>query len=363
MTQAISIALATYNGARYLRAQLDSLAAQTLLPAELVVGDDGSVDDTLAILLDFARRAPFPVQVTRNPVRLGYRKNFMATALRCQSPLIAFCDQDDVWHPDKCATLADCFHDPDCLLAYHNAILTDRDGVPLRPFYDQPPQVALARPMSLPPWHFAHGYALMFRFELLAAAAQAQDLPDVYHRGETMGHDLLLFILAATLGRVAYVEKPLVWYRQHEAQTVGMGGMARESWASRWRARLEDRREVYTHFARVAHSIATWLNTPPAQGQFPRASEGARSWSALAALYADRAAAYSAPSLGGRLAAYRRLRDEGAYGKTGSWTFGSRAAIKDAVLGVMFAALVERYGRPGGADINCRRGQPPLSAA
>jgi hypothetical protein len=363
MMHRISIALATYNGAKYLREQLDSLAKQTLLPAELVVGDDGSADGTLAILEDFARRSPFPVHVTRNPARLGYRGNFMAAALRCQSQLIAFCDQDDVWHPDKCATLIACFDDPDCLLAYHNAILTDRQGVPLKPFYDNPPQLASAPPMSLPPWHFAHGYALMFRRELLDAAARAQYVPDAYHRGETMGHDLLLFVMAGTLGRVVYVDKPLVWYRQHETQTVGMRGLARETWLSRWRARLEDRREVYLHFAQVAQGIAVSLERLGAGGHFERATEGARSWSALASLYTDRAAACSAPSFGARLAAYRRLCQQGAYGKTGFWTFGSRAAVKDAVLGVMFAALVQRYGRPGGADISCHRGEATVALA
>src|SRR4051812_17314881 len=98
---AVSIALATYNGARYLHAQLDSLLAQTLKPEELVVGDDGSNDETLTILKDFALTAPFPTRIQVNAARLGYADNFLATAARCSSPLIAFCDQDDVWMPTK----------------------------------------------------------------------------------------------------------------------------------------------------------------------------------------------------------------------------------------------------------------------
>ena len=56
----VSIAMTTYNGARYLAEQLDSFAAQTRLPDQLVVGDDGSTDATAAILADFAASAPFP---------------------------------------------------------------------------------------------------------------------------------------------------------------------------------------------------------------------------------------------------------------------------------------------------------------
>jgi GT2 family glycosyltransferase len=64
--QATSVCLCTYNGGRYLKDLLDSLAAPTLLPAELLVGDDGSSDDTLEIVRDFAADASFPVKVLSN---------------------------------------------------------------------------------------------------------------------------------------------------------------------------------------------------------------------------------------------------------------------------------------------------------
>jgi glycosyltransferase involved in cell wall biosynthesis len=76
----ISIAMTTFNGATYLEEQLDSLLGQQHLPAELVVGDDGSEDETLSILERFARKAPFPILVHRNPSRLGFRANFAASS-------------------------------------------------------------------------------------------------------------------------------------------------------------------------------------------------------------------------------------------------------------------------------------------
>ena len=83
--------MATYNGRQHIRRQLDSLAAQTLIPAELVITDDGSDDDTISVVEEFAKNAPFAVKVFRNEARLGYRKNFMRAASLCQSDLIAFC--------------------------------------------------------------------------------------------------------------------------------------------------------------------------------------------------------------------------------------------------------------------------------
>ena len=72
--------MATYNGARYIRDQLESLSKQTVLPDELVVSDDASSDETLSIVADFAARAPFRVRMERNSHRLGYRANFMRVA-------------------------------------------------------------------------------------------------------------------------------------------------------------------------------------------------------------------------------------------------------------------------------------------
>ncbi len=101
----ISVAMATFNGETFLREQLDSLSQQELLPYELIVGDDGSTDRTLEIIEDFAVKAPFPVRITSNPKNLGFGDNFLAAAQRCTGDWIAFCDQDDVWLPNK---LSDC---------------------------------------------------------------------------------------------------------------------------------------------------------------------------------------------------------------------------------------------------------------
>ena len=76
----LSIALASYNGERYISEQLDSIAKQTRLPDELVISDDASIDATPAIIEDCARQAPFPVRLLRNSERLG--------STRCPTPLM-----------------------------------------------------------------------------------------------------------------------------------------------------------------------------------------------------------------------------------------------------------------------------------
>ena len=91
----VTIALATYNGERYLQEQLDSFLAQTRLPDELIVVDDKSTDGTLNILRQFADSAPFSVRWFQNDNNLGYCGNFNQVLLRVDSDIVFLSDQDD----------------------------------------------------------------------------------------------------------------------------------------------------------------------------------------------------------------------------------------------------------------------------
>jgi glycosyltransferase involved in cell wall biosynthesis len=101
----VSIAMCTFNGARYLPEQLRSIARQSAPPDELVVCDDGSSDETLKILEHCEQASPFPVRIFRNIKNLGYTKNFEQAISLCTGALIALSDQDDLWYPEKLATL------------------------------------------------------------------------------------------------------------------------------------------------------------------------------------------------------------------------------------------------------------------
>lgn len=99
----VSIALCTYNGERFLRPQLDSLLAQTHRPLEILVTDDNSTDSTWSILQEYAEKSEL-FKIEQNSQNLGYVKNFEKTLERCNGSYIGFCDQDDIWLPDKVST-------------------------------------------------------------------------------------------------------------------------------------------------------------------------------------------------------------------------------------------------------------------
>jgi glycosyltransferase involved in cell wall biosynthesis len=97
----ISVVLCTFNGEAYLPEQLASVLEQTRAPDELIVCDDGSSDETIPIVEEFARTALFPVRLHRNPTRLGPSANFDSGMGLAQYELIALSDQDDVWLPTR----------------------------------------------------------------------------------------------------------------------------------------------------------------------------------------------------------------------------------------------------------------------
>jgi glycosyltransferase involved in cell wall biosynthesis len=122
----ISIAMTTFNGAAHLAAQLESFLAQTRLPDELVMCDDGSTDDTLAIAEDYARKAPFTVRIVRNPTNLGFTRNFEQALSLCTGDIIFLSDQDDVWFPEKIAFISKSFEEhPGVQLVVHDGNLVD----------------------------------------------------------------------------------------------------------------------------------------------------------------------------------------------------------------------------------------------
>lgn len=128
----VSVALATYNGERYIGAQLQSIAAQAVPPDEIVVCDDGSSDSTLSLVHEFQQAVPFDVRITRNPKNLGYTRNFEKAIEQCLGDVVFICDQDDVWFPNKISSVLEVIRGrpKGPIVVINDQIITDRNLVP-----------------------------------------------------------------------------------------------------------------------------------------------------------------------------------------------------------------------------------------
>ena len=236
-----SIALCTWNGAAFLEQQLGSLAAQTRMPDELVICDDASGDGTLAIIEAFASHAPFPVRLHRNPTRLGTKRNFEQAMARCTGDLIFLCDQDDVWHPGKIASMSNAFErDGDLGCLFTDARQIDEKGNPLEhSLWDhigfalrERQRVRSGRAFDVLVEHnVVTGATMAFRARWRESILPIGEAPD-------MLHDQWIALLLSAIAKLSCVDAQLVDYRQHAAQQVGVGAAA--GGVRRWVAAARD---------------------------------------------------------------------------------------------------------------------------
>ncbi|HEV7379220.1 MAG TPA: glycosyltransferase, partial [Dyadobacter sp.] len=128
----ISVAMCTYNGAKYLPQQLESIANQTIPVGELVVCDDGSTDNTIEVIKSFAATSSFPIAIHSNIRNLGSTKNFEKCLNLCQGEIIFLCDQDDKWREDKVEKqLAYLNAHPEKDAVFSDAMMIDNDSKPV----------------------------------------------------------------------------------------------------------------------------------------------------------------------------------------------------------------------------------------
>ena len=127
----ISVAMCTYNSERFIREQLHSITAQTRLPDEIVICDDGSTDDTVKILRQWKELVPWTVRIYRNEENLGYTKNFEKVMSLCTGDVVFLADHDDVWMSGRVAMCMEAFEkDPELGLVTTDAELIDAEGNP-----------------------------------------------------------------------------------------------------------------------------------------------------------------------------------------------------------------------------------------
>jgi glycosyltransferase involved in cell wall biosynthesis len=238
----ISVALATYNGERFLEEQLGSLARQTLLPAELVVRDDASGDGTIRILEAFAAAAPFPVRISVNGANRGPVETFLAAASECSGDWIAYCDQDDVWLEGKLGQIADVVETvPDVGMVSHSALqvgegLERLKGVPRHPDHRG---FTVTPPLRNPPMRAHPGFSCVFRRSLFEAVPFADRPRHKFDPDLREPHDNFVYNITNTYANLARLPDVLALHRRHGGAVTGeegtgiKTGFAREKLASR----------------------------------------------------------------------------------------------------------------------------------
>lgn len=221
----ISIALCTHNGALFLNEQLNSLFNQSCKPKEIVIFDDCSTDKTIKIIESFSKKGVIDIRLIKNDKKVGPVLNFSHAMMACSSNYIALSDQDDVWKENKLEiTLRkmkemETIESPGCpLLVHGDLIVTNENLMPLtfsmmrkQGLKNEEDMQQAQRVLAVQ--NYVTGCTVMINKKLRDIACP---IPP-----EAVMHDWWLALIAANKGKIGFIKEPLIYYRQHNNNTVG----------------------------------------------------------------------------------------------------------------------------------------------
>lgn len=222
MSAYIDILLSTYNGGKYLTAQLESLLAQDYPFIRIIIRDDGSTDDTLSIIKCYCQRYSERIILLEDNQHLGAKQSFGKLMAYVSSAYVAFCDQDDVWLPQKITQLFAEMQRAETRYGQGVPILTHSDlyvvnnelvrvadsywfYAGLDPERNQLAQLLVQNTVT--------GCAMLANRALIDKARPIAS--------QAIMHDYWLALVASSFGVIIPVNIPLLYYRQHGKNTLG----------------------------------------------------------------------------------------------------------------------------------------------
>jgi glycosyltransferase involved in cell wall biosynthesis len=218
------ILLSTYKGGVFLKELLESIRCQLYKEWHLFVRDDGSVDDTVGVINRFAETVPGKVTFLSDPQgNIGAIRSFEELVKHSQSAYVFFCDQDDIWHPDKIARQLDCMIEAEQkypglpVLVCSDLRVIDDNGNELSPSFYQKTKTAI---------HLAHhSYYLFCRNVAVGCATmvnrKALELSMPFGKNAIM-HDWWIASTVSLRGRIEIMSIPTIDYRLHSQNAMGI---------------------------------------------------------------------------------------------------------------------------------------------
>lgn len=223
--------MATYNGAAYLREQIDSILANTYQNIIITVCDDGSTDDTMKIVNEYKTKYPDKFKIKQNSRNKGIVRNFLEAAYESPYDYIMFSDQDDVWMKEKIEKsyyrmlrMEKRFGKELPLAAYSDAIVVNERLEVLFPSFHGVSHLKVDK-VDLPHLLMENkiiGCTLIFN---KALKDKLEKMP-LHARM----HDWWVALLATSFGKVSYIKEPLLLYRQHSNNVVGNKSFTKYVW-------------------------------------------------------------------------------------------------------------------------------------
>ena len=216
----ISVLLCTYNGEKYIQEQLSSIINQSKMVDEIIVSDDCSRDHTIKKVEEFAQNCKINIKINSNSLNTGFKKNFYNGLSFCSGDIIFFSDQDDVWEYRKVEKIINLFESNNkALLVFSDAFVTNeklefKSHLLKDVRYNDNFMIDSKSQLNmLLADNFITGATMAIRKELINLASPF---------GMEWPHDYWLGIIAAINNGLYCINEPLIKYRQHASNAIGI---------------------------------------------------------------------------------------------------------------------------------------------
>ena len=232
-----SVALCTYNGARFISTQLESIFFQTEKVDEIIICDDKSKDYTVKIIKEFERNTNIPIRLIVNRKNIGCTKNFEKALSLCSGDIIFLSDQDDIWMPNKVERITNYFtKNLDKDVVFTNATLINEVNVAC--YRDTLFDVVGMDKVNKDLVDKGFPYEAISTSSRITGATMALrrsylpfciPFPNIW-----AVHDEVIGTIASIYNRIGYIDECLIQYRIHQTQTIGLNALFKcppKSWA------------------------------------------------------------------------------------------------------------------------------------
>ncbi|HTB32375.1 MAG TPA: glycosyltransferase family 2 protein [Bacteroidia bacterium] len=221
MNSPVEILLSTYNGEKYLNAQLDSILAQDYPHWKMTIRDDGSNDSTLSIINSYIQQYPDKIAVVKDEDgNLGYSNSFTKLLKQSSADYVMFCDQDDYWQPSKISTMLSVMLEEEALrpakahIVFSDIQVADAELKIISESFldmtgyspDRGNQIFFLK-------NYVPGCNLLFNRKLVEEALKTKNIINL--------HDHWLMMVCSAIGKLTVIDKPLLKYRMHDTNAIG----------------------------------------------------------------------------------------------------------------------------------------------
>ena len=250
----IGVVVITYNGEKYIREQLYSILNQSILPDKVIIYDDNSTDNTFEIIENFIKKNNLSWELYKNKVNVGWCKNIYNALRICNTDLIFWSDQDDLWFENKIKDLKDVvLSNKNCVLAYSAWEYIDSYGNDLsmhlkKSFFKKNIYTLKynKQPHRIPP---LLGCSMCIKKELIDYIK-----PKLFNSCEFYSTDSLIYYCGRAIGDVLYINKPLFKRRIHENNLT----TSKETLKRRWVFDYDKMNQTYK-ILRLQYKTLTFL--------------------------------------------------------------------------------------------------------